>query len=102
MRPLGSQGLLPYCGQMFVYPESCLEEMLVAVEPWVSVKEVATHLGVTKDSVYRWINKKGLPARKLGRLWKCKISQVDAWVEAGGTATAPSNHGSSSRTGENQ
>ena len=33
-------------------------------KPWVSVQEVATHLGVAKDSVYRWIENKGLPASK--------------------------------------
>lgn len=46
--------------------------------------DVAAHLGVTKDSIYRWIDKRGLPARKIGRLWKSKLSEVDAWVEAGG------------------
>jgi excisionase family DNA binding protein len=62
----------------------------VTVEPWVSVEEVAAHLGVTKDSVYRWIDRRGLPARKVGRLWKFKLSQVDAWVEAGGVARSAS------------
>ncbi len=27
-------------------------------EPWVSVDEVAKHLSVAKDSVYRWIERK--------------------------------------------
>jgi len=58
----------------------------VTAEPWVSVEEVANHLGVAKDSVYRWIEKKGLPAHKMGRLWKCKISEVDEWVRQGGAA----------------
>jgi len=30
--------------------------------------------------VYRWIETKGLPACKLGRLWKFKLSEVDQWV----------------------
>ena len=51
-------------------------------EAWVSVDAVATHLGVTKDSVYRWIEHKALPAHKIGRLWKCRLSEVDAWVQA--------------------
>ena len=54
------------------------------VEAWVSVEEVATHLGVAKESVYRWIEHKGLPAHKIGRLWKCKLSEVGAWVRARG------------------
>ncbi len=61
------------------------KERLMA-EAWVSVDEVATHLGVAKESVYRWIEHKGLPAHKLGRLWKCQLSEVDAWVRARGAA----------------
>lgn len=55
-------------------------------EPWVSVDEVAKHLGIAKDTVYRWIESKSLPAHRVGRLWKFKLSQVDAWIEAGGAA----------------
>ena len=53
-------------------------------EPWVSVDKVAAHLDVAKDSVYRWIENKGLPAHRMGRLWKLKISEVDEWVRRGG------------------
>lgn len=54
------------------------------LEPWVSVEEVASHLGVAKASVYRWIEGKGLPAHRVGRLWKFRLSEVDRWIEAGG------------------
>ena len=53
-------------------------------EPWVSVEQIAEHLGVTRDSIYRWIESKGLPAHRIGRLWKFKISEVDDWVRVGG------------------
>lgn len=52
-------------------------------ERWVGVDDVATHLGVGKDSIYRWIESRGLPARKVGRLLRFKLSEVDAWVNAG-------------------
>ena len=52
----------------------------MTAEPWVSVDEVAKHLGVVKDSIYRWIEHRGLPAHKVGRLWKFKLSEVDGWV----------------------
>jgi excisionase family DNA binding protein len=58
--------------------------LMTTTEPWVSVEDVAKHLGVARDSVYRWIESRGLPAHKVGRIWKFKLSQVDAWVEAGG------------------
>ena len=53
-------------------------------EPWVSVEKVADHLGVAKDSIYRWIETKNLPAHRVGRLWKFKLSEIDEWVCAGG------------------
>jgi excisionase family DNA binding protein len=55
-------------------------------EPWVSVEDVASHLGVAKDSVYRWIDHKRLPAHRVGRLWKFRLSEVDKWIEAGGAS----------------
>lgn len=58
-------------------------------EPWVSVDDVAAYLGVVKDSVYRWIDRRGLPAIKIGKLWKLKLSEVDAWVRATGETAAP-------------
>lgn len=58
--------------------------MTTAAEPWVSVEDVAAHLGVARDSVYRWVEAGRLPAHKVGRLWKFKLSEVDEWVRAGG------------------
>ncbi|MDP2027388.1 helix-turn-helix domain-containing protein [Sulfuriferula sp.] len=57
-------------------------------EPWISVEQIAEHLGVTRDSIYRWIDAKGLPAHKIGRLWKFKISEVDDWVRRDGARDA--------------
>ena len=54
------------------------------VEPWASVEEVTAHLGIVRDTVYRWIETKGMPAHRIGRLWKFKLSEVDAWVRSGG------------------
>lgn len=53
------------------------------VEAWVSVEQVTEHLGVTRDSIYRWIDRKGLPAHRIERLWKFTISEVDDWVHTG-------------------
>jgi len=52
-------------------------------EPWVSLDEIVQHLSVSRDTVYRWIDSRGLPAHKVGRLWKFKVSEVDEWVRAG-------------------
>jgi excisionase family DNA binding protein len=64
---------------------------------WYSVNEVAAHLGVAADTVYRWIENKALPAHRVGRLWKCKLSEVDAWVRGGGPANVPGSLGEEPR-----
>lgn len=53
---------------------------------WLSVEEISKYLGVSNDTVYRWIDKHSMPAHKLGRLWKFKKNEVDAWVRSGGAS----------------
>lgn len=40
-------------------------------------------MGIKRETVYVWIEKKGMPAHKVGRLWKFKLTEVDAWVRSG-------------------
>jgi len=53
---------------------------------WLSVDEISEYLGVSKDTVYTWISAKGMPAHRVGRLWKFKRDEVDDWVKSGGAA----------------
>lgn len=55
----------------------------MSIEPWVTAEDVAQHPGVAKDTVYRWRERTGLPAHRVGRLWKFQLSEVDEWVRAG-------------------
>lgn len=57
-------------------------------ERWLSVEEIAIHLGVSKDTVYAWRDKKGLPAHRIGRFWKFKANEVDDWVRSGSASDA--------------
>ena len=51
---------------------------------WLSVDEITHYLGVSSDTIYRWIDKYAMPAHRMGRFWKFKKDEVDAWVKAGG------------------
>ena len=53
-------------------------------EAWANAEQVATHLGIQKQSIYRWIDDKGFPAHHIGRLLRFKLSEVDEWVRQGG------------------
>lgn len=57
-------------------------ETLLEIERWLSVEEIAKHLGVSKETIYRWAEKSKIPAHKVGRQWKFRVSDVDSWVMA--------------------
>lgn len=42
------------------------------------------HLGVSKDTIYTWISRKRMPARKAGRSWKFQKPEVDEWIKSDG------------------
>lgn len=52
-------------------------------EPWVGTKEIAEHLGVTIETVRKWIKVETIPCNRVGKLWKFKKSEVDTWVKSG-------------------
>jgi excisionase family DNA binding protein len=51
------------------------------IERWVSLLEIADHLGVSKETIYRRVSAKEIPAHKIGKLWKFKISEVDTHLK---------------------
>jgi excisionase family DNA binding protein len=64
-----------------------------STERWLSVAEVGVYLGVSRDTVYRWIRERNLPGHCLGRLWKFKQAEIDRWVESAGSEREGERHG---------
>ena len=54
------------------------------IEKWSTLKEVQEYLGVRRETILQWIAKRNMPAYKVGRLWKFKLSEVDEWIRSGG------------------
>jgi len=50
---------------------------------WLSVDEIAAYLGIKPPTVYKWIERRDMPAHKVGRLWKFKTGEIDRWVKSG-------------------
>ena len=54
---------------------------------WIGIEEAANYLGVNKDTIRNWIKKDtGIPAHRIGKLWKFKKSELDIWVKSGQSA----------------
>ena len=54
---------------------------------WIGIAEAAEYMGVTKETIRNWIKKKsGIPAQKIGKLWKFKKSELDEWIKSGKSA----------------
>jgi excisionase family DNA binding protein len=71
-----------YLNELFLRRNKMTQEH----ERWSSLEEIAKHLGVSKDTIRNWIKKDAIPYKKIGRQYKFKISEVDAWVESGKSA----------------
>ncbi len=56
-------------------------------ENYISLEEAAMYLNIKPVTLRKWIkNKENLPAHQIGRLWKFKRSELDAWVQSGKSA----------------
>lgn len=54
---------------------------------YISLEEAAEYLNIKSVTLRKWIKQKtDLPAHQIGRLWKFKRSELDAWVKSGKSA----------------
>ena len=68
------------CGVFVLKPVA--ERGLIMEDWWFSMKEICEYLGVSHDTISRWIAK-DMPALKMGGIWRFKRAQVDKWLEEG-------------------
>ena len=54
---------------------------MASQEAWVGIADVAAHLSVARDSIYRWVEAKDFPAHRVGRLLRFRLSEVDGLGE---------------------
>lgn len=54
---------------------------------YISLEDAAEYLNIKPVTLRKWIKQNmDLPAHQIGRLWKFKRSELDAWVNSGKSA----------------
>ncbi len=47
----------------------------------MNIKEASEYLGVSPDTLYKYVSEEKIPAFKLGNRWKFKKSKLDQWMD---------------------
>ena len=69
-----------------VSKNTAMKKLDLIEDRWLSIKEIAEYLGVRRETIYVYLEKKNLPGHRIGKFWKFKIAEVDAWVHSGEAA----------------
>jgi excisionase family DNA binding protein len=70
-------------GKEVVDPERSFMEI---AESWVGIEFIAEYLGVNQTTIRNWIKAKRIPAHRIGRQWKFKLSEIETWIISGESA----------------
>ena len=58
------------------------QEIEMADSPEVmNIRQASHYLGVSADTLYKYVNEQQIPAFKLGNRWRFKKSRIDQWME---------------------
>ena len=66
-----------------------LGEFRMIEEGYIGIEEAANYLDIKVITLRNWIKKSdenGLPAHRVGKLWKFKKTEIDEWVTSGRSA----------------
>ena len=58
----------------------------VTEDGYIDIDTAAKYLGIKTVTLRGWIKKKNVPADRIGKMWKFKRSELDAWVSSGKSA----------------
>ena len=47
----------------------------------MNIRQASEYLGVSADTLYKYVNEQKIPAFKLGNRWRFKKSKLDQWME---------------------
>ena len=51
------------------------------VKEVMTLREASEYLGISPDTLYKYLSEKSIPAFKLGNRWRFKKDLLDRWME---------------------
>ena len=54
----------------------------------MNIRQASQYLGVSPDTLYKYVGEQKLPAFKLGNRWRFKKSRLDLWMDEKSTQLA--------------
>ena len=55
----------------------------------MTVEQVAAHLQISKETIYRWLDREKIPAHRVGKQWRFLAPEIDEWVKRGDAIENP-------------
>jgi len=55
--------------------------VMVEIREVMDIREASDYLGVSRETLYKYVYEERIPAFKLGNRWKFKKTVLDRWME---------------------
>jgi excisionase family DNA binding protein len=65
------------------------EDTMAESREVMNIRQASQYLGVSPDTLYKYVNEQEIPAFKLGNRWRFKKSKLDQWMEEKSAETEP-------------
>ncbi len=65
------------------------ENVMTESREVMNIRQASQYLGVSPDTLYKYVNEQKIPAFKLGNRWRFKKSKLDQWMEEQSMETEP-------------
>jgi excisionase family DNA binding protein len=62
-------------------------------DKWFNIEDIADYLSITQDTARTWVREGKLPAYKVGKRYKFKLSEIDDWVRSGKMSESGTDNG---------
>jgi excisionase family DNA binding protein len=71
----------PTVAKFAIHPDAGVAFLVSESREVMNVRQASQYLGISPDTLYRYITEGEIPAFKLGNRWKLRKTILDRWME---------------------